>query len=177
MNNKKKLSIINYQLLIILIASFFIAYPSHAQYQLHIVYVDKDTVFNKESLKLQTNFPNITSCAHYVNKLPSQLNQQGYIAASVDSVSYDSSFATIHLYTGKKQHWVRLQTDSIDKAALDESGFINKNFENKPINIMQLQSVQQRILNYYEKHGYPFAGVFLDSINQNDEGMIAELKV
>jgi outer membrane protein assembly factor BamA len=177
MNDKKKLSIINYQLLIILIACFFIAPISYAQYQLHIIYVDKDTSFHEESLKLQTSFANLTSCAQYVNKLPSQLNLKGYIAASVDSLRYDSSFATIHLYIGKQQHWIKLRADSIDKVALDESGFSENFFDHKLINISQLQSMQRQILNYYEKNGYPFAGIFLDSIHQNDEGMNAEMKV
>ncbi len=42
---------------------------------------------------------------------------------------------------------------------------------------MQLNSLQHRILNYYEKNGYPFAEIFLDSILQNNIGMYAELKV
>ncbi|UAY51709.1 POTRA domain-containing protein [Ferruginibacter albus] len=156
--------------------SFFVASKSAAQYRLNIICIDKDSSF-QQSLNLQTDFTTQLSCAQYVNKLPAQLNAKGYITASVDSIFYDSLYTTIHLYVGNKYTWVKINTDSVDKNALDESGYIAANIENKPINMQQLQQIQQRILNYYEKTGFPFAGVFLDSIQQNEKGITAQLKV
>ena len=60
---------------------------------------------------------------------------------------------------------------------MDISGFTDKNFINKPVNIAELQVIKERILNYYEKNGYPFAGVFLDSIQLTPDAMNASLKV
>ena len=81
------------------------------------------------------------------------------------------------MYLGKQEHWVQLRADSIDKIALDESGFANKDFQGKPVNMLQVQSIEQHLLNYYEKNGYPFASIFLDSIRLADDSMKAILKI
>src|SRR4029077_12121163 len=67
--------------------------------------------------------------------------------------------------------------DGIEKNALDETGFTNKNFTNKPFSVNQLDNVKKRLLNYYENNGYPFAAVFLDSIYLKDTTMTATLNV
>ena len=147
------------------------------QYKLTIKFIDKDSLFTGQELHLQTNFKSQLFCADYINKLPGILNTQGYLAASVDAVNFDSAAATIQLYLGLQQKWVKLNTDSIDKKALDESGFFSKNFTSKPFNPTQVQVLKERVLNYYEKSGYPFAAVYLDSIRLQDETINAILKV
>ncbi|MEP6675346.1 MAG: hypothetical protein ABJA78_09325 [Ferruginibacter sp.] len=146
-------------------------------YTLHIHYLDKDTSFNAVAVKLDTAFTNQLSCLQYINKIPSLLNAAGYPAASIDSSWFNSSGTHINLYLGKRYLWFSLVADSIEKKVLDESGFIEKNFHNKPISIGLLAPVQERILNYYERTGYPFAAIYLDSIRLEDEKMYALLKV
>jgi outer membrane protein assembly factor BamA len=165
------------RLLIILMVNFCIVASAAAQYQLRINYPDKDSTFLPQALKLQTNFTGQPQCVEYINKLPALLNVKGYAAASIDSIRYDTSFAQMQLYLGVQQNWVQLKTEGIEKKALDESGFISKNFSNKPFNIGQLGYIKERLLNYYEKNGYPFAAVFLDSILLKDDAMAAVLSV
>ena len=59
---KRKYSIADIRYSIILIVCFLLA-SSDAQYQLRINYIDKDTSFNPQQLKLQTNFAN-RICVH-----------------------------------------------------------------------------------------------------------------
>lgn len=174
---QKKYSIFNIRYSIIIIVYLFISITATAQYQLRIQYVGKDSAFDALSLKLQTGFTDRMACNIYVNQLPAQLNAKGYAAASVDSVSFDSTFAVIQLYVGKQQHWVMLNTDSIDKKALNESGFISKLFINKQVSMAQLKNTEQHILNYYESNGYPFAAVYLDNIQMKESEIAASLKV
>lgn len=149
-----------------------------AQHQLNINLVDKDSSFNLQALKLQTSFIDAGSCAVYVNSLPILLSSKGYPTASIDSFWTIDKQTNVYLFLGKQYHWIKLLPDnSIEKKAMDESGFIEKNFNGKVINITQLQLVQQRILNYYEKSGRPFAEVFLDSVRLDDERIDAILKV
>jgi outer membrane protein assembly factor BamA len=177
MQKKNQQSIFNARLSIILIVNFCITTCADAQYQLRINYVDKDSTFQPQALKLHTNFSNQLLCEEYINKLPELLNLKGYAAASVDNIRYDTNFAQIQLYLGVQQNWVQLRTEGIEKTALDESGFSNKNFSNKPFNISQLSSMKKQLLNYYENNGYPFAAVFLDSIFLKDTTMTATLSV
>ena len=149
-----------------------------AQHQLNVNLVDKDSSFNRQPLKLETSFVDAVSCSRYINSLPTLLSSKGYPTASVDSFWIDDKQTNVNLFLGKQYHWIKLLPDnSIEKKAMDESGFIEKNFNGKVINIAQLQLVQQRILNYYEKNGRPFAEVFLDSVRLDDDRIDAVLKV
>ena len=177
MQKKNQQLIFNARLSIILIVHLCISTYAVAQYQLRIDYVDKDSIFQPQALKLRTNFSSQFQCQEYINKLPELLNLKGYASASIDNIRYDTNFAQIQLYLGAQQNWVQLRTDSVEKAALDASGFNSKNFSNKPFNINQLGNIKKGLLNYYENNGYPFAAVFLDSIFLKDTAMAATLIV
>ena len=164
------------RLSILLIASISIVTNVTAQYQLRITYVDKDSSFKPQVLKLQTNFKAQIECEAYIKKIPSNLVAKGYSGVSIDSIIYNKTFAELQLFLGV-QSWVQLNTDNVEKRALDESGFISKNFTNKPFNTNELLFYKERILNYYEKNGYPFASVFLDSINHTESTVFANLMV
>jgi outer membrane protein assembly factor BamA len=182
--HRKKFSFFNFQpacrtgrFSILLIGCLFMAATSRAQYQLHVQYIDKDSLFHPQQLGLQTNFPDKMSCMQYVFQLPEQLHKRGYTAASVDSLVFDSAAATILLYHGNMERWAAILPDSVDKKALDESGFNSKNFIHKPVDIEQVKLMEQRLLSFYEKNGYPFASVYLDSIISRRDGLNALLKV
>jgi outer membrane protein assembly factor BamA len=177
MQQKFQLSIFYIRFAIILIVNFCISEHVAGQYQLQINYSGKDSTFNLQELKLQTSFSGQAQCEEYISKLPGLLNIKGYAAASVDSIRYDSSLTAIELYPGPRQNWVQLRTAGIEKKVLDESGFIKKNFASKPFNVTQLEYFKERILNYYEKNGYPFAAVFLDSIVIEQNAMNAALNI
>ncbi len=112
----------------------------------------------------------------YINNLPGLLASKGYPVASVDSFWTESNITYVNLYLGIKYSWVQLGTSGIEKKILDESRFRDKNFFDKPINFQQLQLLQQRILNCYENQGYPFASVYLDSVQVNNDKISAILK-
>ncbi|HMI78717.1 MAG TPA: BamA/TamA family outer membrane protein [Ferruginibacter sp.] len=147
-----------------------------ATYQLRIQFVDKDSAFDPQPLKLQTAFADKTSSDTYIRELPALLSSQGYPTASVDSIFEHDAFTTIHLFLGKQYHWIKLVPDGIEKAAMDESRFSEKDYSGKLLNIQQLLKLQERVLNYYEKNGYPFAEVYLDSIRLDDDKMEALLR-
>jgi len=144
-------------------------------HQLHIHFIDKDKSFDPQALKLQTQFANRNLCLGYINGLPALLGSKGYPTASVDSITESEKFIDIKLFLGKQYHWIKLTPGNIEKKAMDESGYMERNFSGKVLNMQQLQSVEQRILVYYEKNGYPFAEVFLDSIRLDEDKMDALL--
>lgn len=160
-----------------LLPAVFSQPSSRPQYNLLIKYIDKDSSSTLPELGLVTIFANQLLCMDYMNKLPALLQTKGYAAVSVDSLFFDSTFAVANIYLGKKQNWVQLRTDSIDKRALDESGFFSKNFTNKPFNFQQLEIIKARIINHYENNGFPFAAIYLDSIMLKENGMDAQLKL
>ena len=177
MQQNLQYSYLKFRFLITLMINFCVIVNCTAQFHLRIKYLDKDTAFKSQVLKLQTNFNSQILCAEYINKLPKLLNSKGYAAVSIDSIFVDTSFILINLYLGKQQNWIRLATVGIDKKVLDDIGFYSKNFENKPFNPGQIDFFKNKILNYYENNGYPFAAVFLDSLISNDSGVTGLLNV
>lgn len=143
---------------------------------LRVNIIDKDSSFKPEVLKLQTGFNSSIAAMAYVNKLPALLASRGYPVASVDSIWFTESAVNISLYLGNKYNLVQLTTTNIEKKALDEIGYVEKSMLNKPVNMTQLQLLQQRLLNYYERTGYPFVAVYLDSIRIENDNIIAALK-
>ena len=149
--------------------------PSH---QLYIEFVSKDSSFNPAILQLQTVFKDQPSCISYINTLPDVLAKKGYLTASVDTIWHESSGSThIALFVGKQYQWLQLIPESINPKALNESGFMDKQFTAKPFNIAQVEQLQNRLLNYYENNGYPFAKVFMDSVQIQNDKVKALLKV
>jgi len=144
-------------------------------HRLHIHLVDKDSSFNLQPLKLETGFANQALCSTYIHGLTALLSSKGYPTASVDSVFEKENATTVHLFLGKQYQWITLTPAGIDKAALDDSRFKEKDYSGKLLNIQQLLALQDRVLNYYEKNGYPFASIFLDSIRLDDDKMEALL--
>ena len=177
MQNFFPFSSINFKLSIILLVCISIAINCSAQYKLHINYIDKDSTFKPQPLKLQTTFTTLIECEKYIKRLPAILVSKGYAAVSIDDIIYKDSFVVIQLFMGDQNNWVQLNTSSIEKNALEQSGLASKVFTNKPFNPTEISYYKERILNYYEKSGYPFASVFLDSVKHNTNGMIAKLSV
>lgn len=149
-----------------------------AQYRLQIIPIDKDTGFIKQQLRLQTDFRNLVLCTEYINNLPALLQSKGYPASSVDSIRYDSLSAVMHLYVGDPLKWTRLNTDSVDRKILEQVNWGGKKLNaQKPVDFQQLQNLQQKILDYLENNGYPFAQIKLDSITLQENAFQATLLV
>jgi outer membrane protein assembly factor BamA len=153
------------------------ALRAHAQYQLRVQPVDKDSAFIA-TLKLQNSFRNGLLANEYIRTLPALLQSKGYIAASVDSVHTDSTFAVVHLYIGDAFKWAYLNTSQVNKSWLDAVGWNNRQYANHSFNWQQYALLRQKLLDHLENNGYPFAKLFLDSLQLQQEGAIAaSLKV
>ena len=163
--------------LILLFAVLFISAllnQSVAQdkYELNFRIVDKDSAFSN-SIGLQNRFDSRAACTDYVNKLPSFLQSKGYVAASIDSLTYDSLAAHLVIFLGEAYHWTEINTDRVNPSLLNAVGWRQKNFPGKPIDFGQLNGWQEKIIDYLENNGHPFAKVFLDSVQILDDNRVS----
>lgn len=150
---------------------------AQSNYSLRIVSVDRDSIFLKNELGIETNFSSRILCLAYVNKLQSFLQSKGYATASIDNVYSDSNFANIEIYFGKKYTWTSLTTSVKDEPLLLSTGWRLSAFNSKQLDFTQVQLMQEKIINELENKGHPFAKVFLDSIILNDESVSARLHI
>ncbi|MBY0476861.1 MAG: hypothetical protein K2Q24_04390 [Chitinophagaceae bacterium] len=145
------------------------------KYQLQ--YRFADTVDVASSLGLQTGFEDKIACTQYIFQLTNLLQKKGFITASVDSVKMDSSMAEVLLFLGRRYLWTKLDISSISPELLSASGYRAKNFQQQPLDFAAVQLLQQRLLDKLENTGYPFANVFLDSFDLQNDSVHAQLKI
>lgn len=147
------------------------------KYQLYVRGVDRDSATIVAKAGLQVSFPSYITCAEYMSKLPDLLQSKGFVTSSIDSLRFDSTAASTVLFLGEEYQWAVLEAKNIEAAVLDAVGWREKMFAGKPINFKEVQQWQERILNRMENTGYPFARVYLDSLQLDKEMVSALLKV
>src|SRR5687768_2138579 len=106
-----------------------------SQYRLNIIPLDKDSTLIIGKAGLQTSFKSRAACEAYIDKLMASLRAKGYAAASIDSIHFDSTEATIQLFTGEAFQVTFINTADIDKRILEQSGWSERAFQNKPLNL------------------------------------------
>ncbi len=173
-----KVELYRYKVLsVALIIAFMLPLTAATQYRLNILPVDRDSLFARDSLHLQQDFRTMEACAGYIEKLPGLLLKRGYATASIDSMSMDSSQASIHLYIGDAMKWTIVRTNPADKKILEAINWHPGMLTNRVINFKDFEASRGRLLDYLENNGYPFASIRLDSITTGENGMEGYLQI
>lgn len=147
--------------LLILLAVGCGAY-AQTSFKLRVVRVDSLNS-SQADIFFKDNFPTLAARTTYIHQLSDLLLSQGYIAASVDSVSTDSSIATAFIYLGKKYTWKNLTIPQHEQAIIARSGVAAPSAK-QTINPESIGLMKTSILTYLANNGYPFATVGIDSV-------------
>jgi outer membrane protein assembly factor BamA len=130
-----------------------------------------------QHLQLTTKFANKLQCKTYVNQLPSLLQSKGYLAASVDSFYQDSVTTTILLFLGDKYIWQSLTILPQQQPLIEQLGIKKEALTAKPINPQSITQLQEKLLDYFDNTGYPFAKIGFDSVQIINSKVKAQLYV
>ncbi len=147
------------------------------KYTIQYLVQGKDTSYKIQKPELKTIFDDEETASTYVGSLPGILLSKGFPAGSVDSVKYDSTIAVVQLYLGEQFKWVEINTDSIDTKVLEATGWNAKQLSSNKMDFSRLQIQEEKIINYYESNGYPFAEVKLDSIHFSGDKIKSSLSI
>ncbi len=128
-----------------------------------------------KQIKINYTFTDSLSRKRELNNLLIAFYGNGYLAASFDSISVDTTMLTTFLSTGEMYKWVRLSKGNMDEGLLSEIGFREKIYRNKPVNLNSLRKIQDHILTWYENNGYPFSEIRLDSVQAANKDVTASL--
>ena len=161
--------------LLLLLFTFCSKINSAQSIGLNIYCIDKSSTFIQQELKLKTQFTSQNLCIEYVQQLPQILQSKGYISASVDSFTVGKTSNTIYLFIGEKYVWQHLQVNPNDWVLLTQAGVQQQSFEASPFNPQQVELVQEKLLNYFETVGYPFASIQFDSLQITNQEVNAKL--
>jgi outer membrane protein assembly factor BamA len=100
------------------------------------------------------------------------LHRRTYLEAAVDSVVFvekkigkdTQKQAVVYLHLGKPYKWGTLRNGNVNAAFLAQIGYRERLLDGKPLVSTEIFEIEERLLNYAENNGYPFARVWLDSL-------------
>lgn len=121
--------------------------------------------------------PDSAEAHREVKELVYRLQQDSYLLASADTSYLRNDTLHVKLYIGQPFAWAQLRNGNLSEGILVESGFREKFYHEAPFKPADYVKLQQRILDYAERNGYPFASVWLDSIHIEGNKMEAALMV
>jgi outer membrane protein assembly factor BamA len=158
-----------------------LCFPAKAQQRLTLVIKGK-TAADTEQLSLlkkkityKKEFSDSLSLRKERDRFLLRLYDLGYLAASMDSTVKDSLTHTSFLSIGKPYKWIRLSPGNVDEGILSETNFRERLYSNRPVYFRNIRKLQERILDYCENNGYPFAEVRLDSVTLREGEISARL--
>jgi outer membrane protein assembly factor BamA len=134
-------------------------------YRLVIHAADKDSLFLNQELVLKTSFLSKLQCQQYIEGLRAIMQAKGYISSSVDSISFSGTHADVFLFVGEQYREISLKIRNGDKRYLEENGWNLLAGKNNSIPFRDYQLLSDKLLDYFEDRGYPFAKISLDSVS------------
>ncbi|MEO6640648.1 MAG: BamA/TamA family outer membrane protein [Chitinophagaceae bacterium] len=152
----------------------FLGLVSTAQTGYPVQYVVVDSLFADAKPVLQSRFSSLIAASDYLAQLTKSLKEKGYVTASVDYVKLDSLSGRVTLFIGKQYKWAKINTQAKDLDVLQALRWNEVTFLNSTLDFERIKLWLDRILNYLEDNGHPFAKTFLDSMEIRD-GQVAAL--
>lgn len=131
----------------------------------------------KKIVQIEQIFKTEKAREEHLKTILFRLYDKGYLTASVEKLEVDSTLMTAHLTIGPDYKWAILKKGNVDDDALNSADYHRKVFTNTPFSYRKASALMQRILRYYENHGFPFASVKLDSISSEQNLITANLLV
>lgn len=156
----------------------FIAFPkaSLSQTKKEIIYKGSASdleVLNQYSLP-QFSFDSIFD-AHFFAEAIKVLQNEGYLLAGVDSVAHKDNSVIAYISVGTKFSWATLKPGNVDEAILNSIGFKERFYRDKAFRYEEVNRILNRIIEYSENNGFPFASVKFDSVSIEDRHIMATI--
>ncbi|MFN3916955.1 MAG: hypothetical protein ACK4K0_04350 [Flavobacteriales bacterium] len=103
--------------------------------------------------------------------------EKGYLEASFDSLKIATNTLSATLHCGESYTFAELNFDRETELLLAVAGVRNSQFRNFTLSPMKYRRLTEKIIEYYENHGYPFCSVKIDSIEKPDSKLKGKLIV
>ncbi|MCR5888169.1 BamA/TamA family outer membrane protein [Hymenobacter sp. J193] len=116
----------------------------------------------------RTVLPDSLSVLREVRNLVLALQNEAYLLASADRLTWEKDTVRVQLYVGAPFQWARLHNGNLGDALLTRAGYRERLFSGRPFLPADWARLQQRVLSEAENQGYPFATVRLDSVVLTD---------
>lgn len=144
---------------------FFLSFNSlQAQetFRLKLKCADRDSTFFTKRYVYKTNFKDTIGPAKEAANMLAKLRGDGYIAASVDSITKEPGIIIANIFIGQKFQNITILNGNVPAGFLADIG-LKKYEAGKSIPSSGTQLLKAKVVQACENIGYPFAEVKLDS--------------
>lgn len=131
-------------------------------------------ITKKKGIEQSPQVANSASLAVILRKNQAILHSQGYLEANFDFEVRDSSFMVFG-HIGALYRWGKIGQGNVPDDWLAAAGIRLVNLVKKPLSPTEIWDIEEKILNYAENNGYPFAQVWLDSVQLGEGQLSARL--
>ena len=135
----------------------------------------KDNPAFIKKIKYKNSYSTKAEIEKELNLIISQLRNEGYLLALLDTLICDSLECKAVLQMGDKYKWAHLQKGNVDENILASTGFHERMYANIPFKPTQFSKVMEKTLDWCDNNGYPFARIRLDSVVIENSTINAQL--
>lgn len=150
----------------------FLTLPDKLSSQHTLILEGKDAIRFGSMNKLASTYLNVEECREALLNARFQTLKEGYLEVSIDSLTITDSVTHAWIWLGDKYQWLQLKSGNVPEALLAQARLRTQDVYQQPLDIPKMKNYFNRMVTWLENHGYPFASIFLDSI-QNQQGKIS----
>ena len=121
------------------------------------------------------SFIDTISMLSYLQQSRQKSVNEGFLTASFDSLVWASDSLTAFMRIGYEYQWAELRNGNVPEEFLNRVGFRDKIYRKAPFKPALLAQLFEKLLDYSENSGYPFAEIHLDSLEFFENSLKASL--
>jgi len=162
------------RLSIIVVCLLFNFLPAVAQrYEMRLLAVDNSSVVSNEFGAQPLAFDNSEAAVAFMQQVVPRLQEKGYLSASVDSLSIQESVYRVYVFCGRSYKWANVDFSTIPQGIMVQAAIKKEQWAGRPLQPRQVARVSEKLLQWAEQNGYPFAKVWLDAVLIGDDGGVS----
>jgi len=141
-------------------------------YTVQLFSVDNNKLLLDNIVKVPPAFSGSAAALEYIQRIVPTLQEKGYLSASIDSISMQEATYGVYVFTGKQYRWADVNFNSVPEGIMVQAAIKKEQWTGRNLDPKQVARVSEKLLQWAENNGYPFARVWLDAIRIDDEGKV-----
>ncbi|OAQ40517.1 hypothetical protein A5893_06100 [Pedobacter psychrophilus] len=128
-----------------------------------------------KQFKYTTQFPDSSSANKELKNQIDFLKLKGYFNIELTDYHFNNETLSAQIITGKLYKGIYLENGNIPPDLIYQLGLKEQLRKEKPLELKGFQRFYSDILAYYENNGYPFASLYLDSLQAINDNFKAKI--
>lgn len=134
--------------------------------------IDNNELLLSKNVILSSSYASSALALNAIQNIVPNLQKNGYLSASVDSIAVNGVEYEVYIFLGKSYQWAKVNFDNISQGIMTQTAINKKAFEGRILDPKQIGNVTEKLLQWAENNGYPFAKVWLGAINIDTDGKV-----